>query len=379
MLTILFLGTFLLLLLGLPPFGLLLAGYSLPTTLTLFPLPTKPGHSSISWRVFGALGICILTSLVAPLWQLFNFQIFTKLKPLHATNFPYWGWIGIFLVITSWLLAWNRFPWFAPWQPHTFPLLWVGYIVILNALTFQRSRHCILINRPQFLLRLFLLSAAFWWSFEYLNQYINNWHYVNVPDTSLLEYAIYTSISFSTVLPAVLSTYEWLNTFPRLTKPFENWHSYPKINNQRSGWVLLALGSLGLGLIGIWPTVLFPVLWLSPLCLLAGMQRISLGKAIPCLVSLARGDWRTVILSAGAALLCGFWWEFWNFYSLVHWEYTIPYVHAFEIFAMPILGYAGYLPFGITCLAITELALGYDSTRFLKSLTPTCQKVPYNA
>jgi hypothetical protein len=33
----------------------------------------------------------------------------------------------------------------------------------------------------------------------------------------------------------------------------------------------------------------------------------------------------------------------------------VPYVQRFEIFAMPILGYAGYLPFGLECAAVEEL------------------------
>jgi hypothetical protein len=52
---------------------------------------------------------------------------------------------------------------------------------------------------------------------------------------------------------------------------------------------------------------------------------------------------------AMAALTCGLLWELWNFRSLAHWEYQIPYVGRFRLFAMPLLGYAGYLPFGILC------------------------------
>jgi hypothetical protein len=29
-------------------------------------------------------------------------------------------------------------------------------------------------------------------------------------------------------------------------------------------------------------------------------------------------------------------------------------VHEYKIFEMPILGYAGYLPFGLECLAVTK-------------------------
>jgi len=56
-----------------------------------------------------------------------------------------------------------------------------------------------------------------------------------------------------------------------------------------------------------------------------------------------------------AALVCGLFWEMWNYKSLVHWEYAIPSVHAFKLFEMPVLGYAGYLPFGLECLAVTLL------------------------
>lgn len=47
----------------------------------------------------------------------------------------------------------------------------------------------------------------------------------------------------------------------------------------------------------------------------------------------------------------------WNAYSLVHWEYSIPYVHALPIGEMPILGYAGYLPFGMECLTVAAFFL----------------------
>jgi hypothetical protein len=44
----------------------------------------------------------------------------------------------------------------------------------------------------------------------------------------------------------------------------------------------------------------------------------------------------------------------WNYKSLSHWEYALPFVHRFKIFEMPLLGYAGYLPFGLECLAVVQ-------------------------
>jgi hypothetical protein len=358
------LGILLALILGLPLLGLLLAGYSLPPNLTIFPIPTEPGELSISWLACGMLALLIASTLTPAICRFFKFPVITRRQSFHPWPFPWWGWMALLWVAGSWTLAWTRFSWFEPWQPHTFPLLWVGYILALNALTYKRTGQCMMTHRPRLLCQLLLLSAGFWWAFEYLNQFVNNWHYVNLPDTSHFEYVLFTTIAFSTVLPAVLSTYEWLSTFPRLTVPFENWHSLPGMIVQPTGWVFFSVSSMGLGLIGIWPTLLFPLLWLCPLFLLLGIQFIRKEKT--CFHGLVQGDWRPVFLSALAALLCGFWWELWNANSLVHWEYTLPYVHAFKIFKMPILGYAGYLPFGLTCLAITEFALGYQPSHQLK-------------
>jgi len=351
------LGILLPLIFGLPILGLFLAGYSLPTHLSIFSIPTEPGEASISWLTVGLLAVLITIVLTPPIWRFVHCPSTNKRQSIGHVRFPWWGWIAIFWVAGSWLLAWARFPWFEPWQPHTFPLLWFGYIFTMNALIFQRSGHCFLFDHPRLLGHLFLLSAGFWWTFEYLNQFVKNWYYINLPETSHLEYFLHTSIAFSTVLPAVLSTYEWLGTFPRLTQPFEHWHVLSWMNDQSIGCLFFSLGCIGLGMIGIWPTILFPLLWLCPLCLVLGIQFIR--KKRTCVHELAQGDWRPAILSALASLVCGFWWELWNGYSLVHWEYTIPYVHALKIFEMPVLGYAGYLPFGILCLAVTEGVLGY--------------------
>jgi len=62
-----------------------------------------------------------------------------------------------------------------------------------------------------------------------------------------------------------------------------------------------------------------------------------------------------VWLPAMAGLICGFFWELWNSQSLAHWVYTVPFVHDFKIFEMPILGYAGYLPFGLECVVVASL------------------------
>jgi len=78
-----------------------------------------------------------------------------------------------------------------------------------------------------------------------------------------------------------------------------------------------------------------------------------------------------VVRFALAALICGGFWELWNFHSYAKWVYAVPYVQAFQIFEMPVAGFAGYLPFGLECAAVAawicpKLIGAYES-RDLKS------------
>lgn len=352
-------GILLLLLLGLPPLGLLLSGQSLPPHSTLLPIPMQPGEATLSWPVFAILAMLISGTLAPFLWRYGHIRTLHIPPPPPHGQFPWWGWMGMGWTALAWVFAWSRFSWFQTWQPHTFPILWFGYILVINALTCSRTGQCLLTDRPKLLLKLFLLSAGFWWMFEYLNQFVHNWHYVGIPDTHPATMVSWMTIAYSTVLPAVLGTYEYLFSLTSVKKPFEHWYPIPMVDSPTTGWLLLGLGSLGLLLIGRWPTLLFPLLWISPLLIILGIHIIR--KESTLLTPLTDGNWSPVVLSALSALICGGFWEMWNAYSLVHWEYSIPYVHTFTIGEMPILGYAGYLPFGLECLAVVQFFLGYPN------------------
>jgi hypothetical protein len=113
------------------------------------------------------------------------------------------------------------------------------------------------------------------------------------------------------------------------------------------------ISGAGLAGIGVWPDYLFSLLWVSPLIIIVSLQ-VLMGEG-HVLSDMTQGNWRLIISSATAALFCGVFWEMWNYYSLARWEYSIPFVDRFKIFEMPILGYAGYLPFGLECAVIGQL------------------------
>jgi uncharacterized membrane protein len=62
-----------------------------------------------------------------------------------------------------------------------------------------------------------------------------------------------------------------------------------------------------------------------------------------------QGTLRTFYLLLAAGAICGLLWEFWNYWALTKWIYTVPYVGWLKIFEMPLLGFFGFPPFAVAC------------------------------
>jgi hypothetical protein len=255
----------------------------------------------------------------------------------------------------SWLLAWNRFPWMGALQAHTFTPLWLSCIVVVSAFTFRRTGECLLLSRTRRFLLLFPASAAFWWSFEYLNRFVGNWEYVGGREFGPMEYFLFATLPFSTVLPAVLSTRELLLSFPRVDGAFRGWRPLSPAHPRAIATAVLVLSCAGLLAVGIVPDLVFPLVWVAPPAILVALS--ALRGAPHALSGIAAGDWRPFAASSLAALACGLFWETWNSGSLAKWVYDIPYVDALHLFEMPAPGYAGYLPFGVLCAEVGDRIL----------------------
>ena len=316
--------------------------------------PDMP-HAPFSLPVFLGLAFLILASTAPFLLRLFSYRrVHGPRSP--AGSFPWWGWAGAGLCAGSWILAWSRFPWMRGFQSHTFTPLWIGFILVVNAFTVRRTGRCLMLSRPRPFLLLFPVSAGIWWSFEYLNRFVGNWRYIGGVEFGAPEYFLFATLPFSTVLPAVLSTRELLLSCPRLDGAFREWRPLSPERPGSIGLAVLLLSCAGLFAVGIVPDVAFPLVWVAPPALLVSLAAL---RGEPhALSGVASGDWRPAVSSVLAALLCGFFWETWNFGSYAKWVYAIPYVDALHVFEMPLLGYAGYLPFGVLCAEIGNLIVG---------------------
>jgi hypothetical protein len=325
-----------------PLLGLAAAGHPLSPYLVFPPRTAQATHAPFAWPAFAVLSLPVLGA--AALFLLAMGRARAQATVAHAAaRFPWWGWLGLGLISAGWLLAWNTA------QRHTFTLLWLGYVLLMNALVYRRAGYSLLTHRRAWFLALFPVSAAFWWLFEHLNQFVRNWYYSGVHASGDWEYFVQASLPFSTVLPAVAATSSWLRQFPRLETA-----ALPPIRGAAwLAWVALGAGAFFLAGVGLWPEALYPMVWFGPLLVLCGLQPLLLGETL--FEPVARGDWRPVLEPAAAGLICGLFWELWNYGSLAKWHYSIPYVQGFHLFEMPLLGYAGYLPFGVTCALVMDL------------------------
>ena len=282
-------------------------------------------------------------------------------------RFPWWGWLGVAVLAAGWVLSWNyRFGWFPAFTPRvqvqvSYAPLWAGFILIMNALCVRRSGHSPMTDHPWAYAATFPASSLFWWFFEYLNRYVWNWYYLGVSDIGAVEYIVYASVCFASVLPAVCAVAAWLHTFPVFDDRV--YRGMARVDLRRRGWCLF-LGTLAAaGLTGIVfvPDFAYPLLWLSPLAVFLLVQFLMREKCV--LDPLADGDWSVFIRFAVASLVCGFCWETWNYYAFAKWVYAVPWVHGFQIWEMPVAGFAGYLPFGVECAAVTAWILPSLTTR----------------
>ena len=359
-------GLTLSLLIGMPLVGVLVAGQPVHPYVEFPPQTRFVQQAPFSWTIFLGLSVLVAVTVGPVVLQVATSRVAERGSTNTTRAFPWWGWLGATLTVCFWVLAWNRFPWFATFQTHTFTPLWVGYLLMINGWTFHRTGFCMMLDRPRFLLALFPASAVFWWCFEYLNRFVQNWYYVGPQTFTPWEYVLHATISFSTVLPSVLSTMELLASMPVVTAGLKQLPPLRLSNRHRTSWGVLIVATVGLAGIGIFPGLLFPLVWVAPLLLITAMQM--LGGQDTLFSRTERGDWSSLWLGAVAALGCGLCWELWNWKSLVHWEYAIPSVHRFQLFEMPLLGYAGYLPFGLDCLAVTQILFPRSYQQMLEAL-----------
>jgi hypothetical protein len=246
------------------------------------------------------------------------------------------------------------------WNPLAFTAMWTG--AALTAWGVSKDGY------PGVRRHLWLaaLSVPVWWWFELVNERVQNWSYSYSHDYSDVEYAVFATVAFSTVVPALTAVTGALwGVFgrgevevgpPDASRPVTG---EGEKHGRRSFTSHLGVSMIGAGLVlqaavFAFPEQMYPFVWVAPFMVVDGLLELT-GRAGLTRQAL-QGRWREAATIAAAGLVCGVLWEFWNFWATPKWEYDVPLLGFWKVFEMPLLGYGGYVPFAWSILQLVRLA-----------------------
>jgi hypothetical protein len=277
---------------------------------------------------------------------------------------PAHGWIGLVVIggAEAFLLLGHPVVgrWFAP-------IVWTGYVLFADGLLFGLTGSSFLTRRRSELVTVALASIGCWWLFEFYNapRFWRGgadrlglwWQYVNLEPNLWLRRLGY-DWAFATIFPALFLTADAL----RATLFFGLTGRRPLALPAWVRSLSIALGAVAVALpllvVSAW---LVPLVWVGYLLLL---EPINERRGAPSwLREVTQGDYRTLVSLSASGLVCGVLWEFWNFWALSKWVYTVPYWGEVRIFEMPVLGYLGFPPFALEAFAMYHFLRSFLHTK----------------
>lgn len=266
---------------------------------------------------------------------------------------PVHGWVGLGAIglLEILLFTGNRLvgEWFTP-------LAWTGYILFVDGLVARWTGNSYLTTRRVEFVLTALASIGCWWLLELYNapRFWQGgaaleglwWRYQNLEPNPWLRRVGY-DWAFATIFPALFLTAEALRA-----RVFGRLRGRRPLRLPR--WALSLFVTLG-ALAALLPLVVGSA-WLAPLVWIAYallLEPINYRRGSPSwLREVEAGDYRTLAALLGSGAICGVLWEFWNYWALSRWTYTVPYWGEVKIFEMPILGYGGFPAFALEAFAM---------------------------
>lgn len=270
----------------------------------------------------------------------------------------WYGHVGLAAIVIMLLVAYFRIPHINLWVT---PVAWYGYILFMDSLVYKRKKTSLLTaNIKEFLIML-PISVGLWLIFEWHNRSFYNWQYQGSPRSIAL--AIFGILSFATILPGIYETSAFLKT-----RGFLNIEVPAHVYRKRRLILEIIMGLMLIATATFFPsTYTGPLIWPGYLFVFAPLNYLI--GAPSMLKQREHGRLSGFFDLLAAGYICGFVWEFLNFWAGAKWVYNVPYFQDVKFFEMPIMGLLGFGPFAI---AFVEMY------RFVKFL-PTLAKKSFTA
>ena len=257
---------------------------------------------------------------------------------------PAYGWLGLASLAGA---EWLMFRGVEPVATFFTPTVWTAYILITDAAVLAMTGRSRLHDAARELAQVAALSIPLWLIFEAYNLRLENWTYVGVPlgwPAAILGYGW----SFATITPAIFETADLVAAF--------GWFPVgrPVKISTSAERAMMAFGAVCLGAPLVVPrhvaSHLFALVWVGFFFLLDPWNR---RLRLPSLINdLAQGRRDRICSLLVSGWVCGWLWEFWNYWAAAKWHYIFPMFQNGKIFEMPLAGYLGFLPFALECFVM---------------------------
>jgi hypothetical protein len=260
-------------------------------------------------------------------------------------SFPSYGWLGLFALACSEFLVFHGIE---PAATFFTPMAWTSYFLIVDAAICAITGHSKLREESRGMLKMAALSIPLWLVFEAYNLRLPNWTYGGLPQNHLERWFGF-AWAFATITPGIFLTaafVECLGWFKQNSRPLK----FARATETAS----IAFGAVLLLIPLIAPrhvrSYLFGFVWIGFLFLLDPINHlIHLPSFEGDLEQGYRGRLFSFLI---AGWVCGWLWEFWNYWARSGWIYTFPIGQQWKIFQMPAPGYLAFPVFALECFAM---------------------------
>lgn len=262
--------------------------------------------------------------------------------------FPAWGPVGLAILLLAELLLFLRVAWVTTFFT---PLMWTGYLLLIDAAVWSLQGQSRLGSEPGKVLSLAFWSVPLWLTFEAYNLRLENWTYVGLPENLVVRGVGYVW-SFATIWPAIFETADFLRAlglFPNEAKRRTPFSRASHASMMFLGLLFVTMPVLVPARLGQY---LFGAVWVGFVLLLEPVNYHWKGRSL--LRDLEVGETSTISSFLLAGLVCGILWEFWNYWASAKWLYIFPIGQDWKIFEMPLPGYLGFPAFALECLVMYE-------------------------
>lgn len=189
----------------------------------------------------------------------------------------------------------------AVWLPTLFgTLAIIAFSILLDTLTFHRTRHSLLRSQRSYLLWSGVAGAVTGMLLAYLNLFVGAWFTPAGSEAATLLLAALCGIA---LMPAVLITRLWLAGLPGLVRLSTRKFALPALPAEAAALLLLLAALIGLLGGPIWADRLSWLLWLSPLLLLVALQLLWHESTV--FSGLQQGNWSRIFLGAASGIAVG--------------------------------------------------------------------------